>query len=1137
MSGANDALALEIVLAGGLVVRGRGAVLSGEALGGRRAEIAFARLALDAGSAVSRDALAEAIWGEALPSSWRPALRNVIAAIRRALSSYDLERLAALESSDGGYRLALAESTAVDVVRLEADVARVEESVRAGEAERALPLATRALSATRTPVLPQAEGEWVERLRRHVADVRLRLERGLGEAALAAGDAAQAERSARSVIASEPLREDAHRLLMRALFEGGNRGAALSAYDSCRRLLADQLGARPSAETEALFRELLTEDGEGRPVSPERAPAPPSSAPLLLIQQRTPFVGRASLLERLVARLRQARDGGPLLVTLSGEPGLGKTRLAAALAARAIEAGIGVLYGREDDRIAVPYASFVEALDGAVAARRADELAALLDRHAGILGRVLPSLGGAAAPRRPTGPIDLNRLHAEQAIVDALELVSGRDGALLVLDDMQWATRATVDVLEALVRAPTRMRLLVVALHRGQDDPVTLEGLGNHSRIERLTLDPLTAVDVAQLASISGVISPDTEPEALGRRVWRQSGGNPLLASELLRVWRPDGPELPARIAELVRTRLASLPASVEQVLRVAAVAGLEFDPRTVAQASGDPVADALEGLELAVSSGLLLTATRHSEWLAFRHALVRASILESLGSRTRQRLHLQLGSALEERAGEDRDALIGLAYHFDAAAPLGDWRRAVRYALPVARTAYEAGIYEDVISVTTRALAALRDADEPDPRARIDLEILLGGAQRALGEARGFETLNAAFAAARDRADPERMADAALAFSHAGALSDEGFVDDGLLHRYEEAVTALEDRDPARQARLLGHIATAQAWRQSSQASRRAGEAAETLARELGDPELLASVLTSTRRSFAGAARVTEQEQLENDLFRLAERLDDPGLRARTAQWRFDTSVERGRGGDLERLLEVAGDNARGLRMGNCHHSIAYARAALALLRGRVGEADALVERARMIGLERGVDATVVDAVHLFQLIGVRHEQGRLTELREAAYLFIEAVGVPEWFGGLAFIDAEVGQLDAVATNVDQLLHAFIDHGPTFVSPVGYLAHMAVPIARLDDAQRAASVYEQVLPFAGVGAYFAHFAGPIDYHLSLLAQTLGRDADAHAHMAAAVAFCERLGAPRWRERCRAAQDAAPARCARVAAR
>ena len=694
MSGANDTIALEIMLAGGLIIRGRGVVLSGDALGGRRAEIAFARLALDAGSTVSRDALAEAIWGEALPSSWRPALRNVIAAIRRVLSSHDFEPFAALESSDGGYRLTLGDSAAVDLATLEADAARVEEAVRARETERALRLATKALAATRTPVLPHAEGEWVEGLRRHVADVRLRLERAIGEAALAAGDVDRAERAARSVIASEPLREDAHRLLMRALFAGGNRGPALSAYDCCRRLLADQLGARPSSETEAVFLELLAEDGEGPLVPPERAPNPVSSGPLLLVQQRTPFVGREALLDRLEVRLRQARDGGPLLVTLSGEPGLGKTRLAAALAARAIAAHMGVLYGRDDDRIAIPYAALVEALDGAVAARRSQELAALLDRHGGILGRVLPSLGGAEEPRHPTGPIELNRLHAEQAILDALELVSGRGGALLVLDDMQWATRATVGVLEAVVRAPTRMRLLVLALHRGHDDPVTLEELGSHSRVERLALDPLTVAEVAQLASISEVSSLDGELEALGQRVWRLSGGNPLLASELLRAWRPDGPDLPARIAELVRTRLASLPARVEQVLRVAAVAGLEFDPWTVAQASGEAVAGVLEGLELARMAGLLIAATRHPEWLAFRHALVRASILESLQPGTRQLLHLQLGSTLEARAGEDRGALIGMAYHFGAAAPLGDWRRAVRYALPVARSAYEAGIY-----------------------------------------------------------------------------------------------------------------------------------------------------------------------------------------------------------------------------------------------------------------------------------------------------------------------------------------------------------------------------------------------------------------------------------------------------------
>jgi DNA-binding SARP family transcriptional activator len=154
MSGANDAIALNIVLAGGLVVRRGGLVLAGDTLGGRRAEIVFARLALDAGSPVSREALAEAIWGEATPSSWRPALRNVVAAIRRALRTHDLERSAALESSDGGYRLLLADGAAVDLLTLDGDAARVEEAVRAGEVERALRLATNALAATSTPAPP-----------------------------------------------------------------------------------------------------------------------------------------------------------------------------------------------------------------------------------------------------------------------------------------------------------------------------------------------------------------------------------------------------------------------------------------------------------------------------------------------------------------------------------------------------------------------------------------------------------------------------------------------------------------------------------------------------------------------------------------------------------------------------------------------------------------------------------------------------------------------------------------------------------------------------------------------------------------------------------------------------------------------
>lgn len=117
MLGDDKASVLQIMLAGGPRVRARGARLDPAALGGRRAEVAFARLALDAGHPVSRDELADAIWGEPLPSSWRAALRNVIAAIRRAVAAAGLERVTVVESSGDGYMLELPTGSTIDLPR------------------------------------------------------------------------------------------------------------------------------------------------------------------------------------------------------------------------------------------------------------------------------------------------------------------------------------------------------------------------------------------------------------------------------------------------------------------------------------------------------------------------------------------------------------------------------------------------------------------------------------------------------------------------------------------------------------------------------------------------------------------------------------------------------------------------------------------------------------------------------------------------------------------------------------------------------------------------------------------------------------------------------------------------------------
>lgn len=1112
---------ITVRLLGGLVLERAGEPIALADPGGAHLSVAFARLAVDAGQTVSRSVLAEAIWEEP-PASWKSALRNVIAAIRRWLAGRGSTPVAHVLAGDDGYRLVLPEGSMVDVLGLESAVGRAESLHRRGAFAQALETAENALATAGREALPGARGEWIEQLRLRLGDIRLRLGRVISASALAAGDARRAEQAARDLVSEEPLREEGHRLLMLALREAGNGAQALAAYDRCRRLLADELGAMPSPATESLFLTILAAergDADAPAPAPRRTPAAGS---LLRAARATSFVGRTAILEWLTLRLRAAVDAGPVLVSVTGEAGLGKTCLAAELGARARADGVALLYGRANDRIDIAYGALLEALETGLASLPAAEISAGLAEHAELLGRLLPVLGSAGAATGDTGLGTLDRARIAQAIIAALRLLAAGHGAVLVLDDTQWASRLDREVVAAIAREH-RLPLLVLLLER--TEPGAITRAGHHvDGEESITLPPLEIGELQELARVGG-LGADEDLRAIAEQLATLTGGNPLLANELLRSWR-DGrsADRPVRLDVLVRERLAVLSPRSAEILRAAAVAGLEFDPDVVARAAGAGRDEVQRALQQAGEAGLLIAGSGDRQRPVFRHALVRSALLDQLDARARSRLHQQLGAALEPAAEHDRSAFVDAAFHFGAATAMGEWRRAVRYGLPVARAAFAAGIYEDVWTVAGRALHALADAGDPDPGVRLDLEILRGGAQRALGEPAGYQRLLDAFADARARDDARRMADAALAFTFAGAASEEAYIDDGLLPIYEQALAALGGTDPRRRALLLGHLASALAWRRSGAAGVRAADDALALARGDGDRATLARVLTTTRRSLSGQGQLDRQELMDNELSVLADHFDDPGLRARAALWRFETMVARGHGDGLEALLSEAAGHVAELRGANYHHSAAYGQAALALLRGRLDDAERLVARAAEVGLTRGLNPLIVHGIQLNQLVWLRFEQDRLADVRAQIDDFADVAAIPSWLGMLAFLDAALGDRpDAVSGRVDELLEARAGTGSTLAVPIGLTAQLAAAVAGLGDPERAKRLYAMIAPYAGQGGYAAAFTGPIDYHLGLLARSLERGADADRHLEAAVAFSQRLGAPRWTARSRLA--------------
>ena len=251
-----------------MAVEADGAVIGGEQFPGRQGRVLFACLALEHGQPVPRDQLATALWGERPPATWDKALSVLVSKLRSLLGGVGVDGAGVLTGAFGCYRLELPEGCWVDVIAAAAAVSDAERALKARDARAARAVAATAESLTRTPFLPGDNGTWVEDRRRDLADVRRRALIALADSCLRLGDGHEAPSWAEQAIELEPFREEGYRLLMRAHNAAGNRAEALRVYERCRRLIADELGAFPSPETEALHHELLQE-----------APPPPDPAP------------------------------------------------------------------------------------------------------------------------------------------------------------------------------------------------------------------------------------------------------------------------------------------------------------------------------------------------------------------------------------------------------------------------------------------------------------------------------------------------------------------------------------------------------------------------------------------------------------------------------------------------------------------------------------------------------------------------------------------------------------------------------------------------------------------------------------------------------------------------------------------
>ncbi len=816
--------------------------------------------------------------------------------------------------------------------------------------------------------------------------------------------------------------------------------------------------------------------------------------------------------------------GGVHLVL--GDPGVGKTRLAAALAERAGAVGARVIWTRGWGRAAPPYWPWVEVVRGLAADLDGQTLRDELGSSADQLVRLAPELAdrvpGALAAVADDGDSEIARFGLFDALVALLRVRSARGPVVILIDDLQAVDEGSLVALDFVSRMLRDAAvLLVVTMHervpeRGPDAQVALQNIVRSGR--RLVLGGLTRQDVGRLIELSSGVSPRPD---LVDAVHAVTEGNPFFACEVVALLLaeghlddpPDSLPLPDSVRETIRRRLEPLARAQLATLELAAVIGRTFHLATLEQASTLDRDLVLEALDEAAALGIVVAVPGTLGEYRFGHGLIRETLLVSMPVSRRMSEHRRVGEALEVvYRGAIEAHLPELAHHGHCAAPRGDAAKAVDYAERGAYRALETLAYELAAELFSRALDALERMDIDVPR-RAGLLLGLGTAQSRAGRPASRATFEAAVAAARSIDAVDILARAALGFAPF-ALSP-GYVDDAHVALLVEALERAGETDDPMRVHLLGSLAVALYW-SSDTVARRAALAGEAvaMARRLGDEATLAFALSSAQLATCGPANTEQGLIWLRELFTLTERTGETVMSLAARSRHIDLLLELDDMASADMAVETLERLAREARDPRAMAFAALHRARRAAFEGRLQEARRRLETvAAATGDLSDSTVPITVASQGVILTWLQHGAGQISAV--ARGYAAASPAMPAWRAALAAALADDGRHEEARLELDRL------HADDFAALprdniwFGAMAMMTEAVAGLDLAEPAIDIHAQLAPFAGRNVVLPTIAslGPVELWLGILARVAGRDAQALEHLAAARTRATRDGA------------------------
>ena len=852
------------------------------------------------------------------------------------------------------------------------------------------------------------------------------------------------------------------------------------------------------------------------------------------------YVGREAERELIDSLWQAAAAGERRVGSVSGEPGIGKTRIVTHTAIEQHSHGATVLYGRCEEELITPFGPWIEALSHYVERAPQEVLDAHVERHGGELTRLLPGLErrvpGAPPPRESDN--ETERYLVFGAVAGLLAEAASDHPVLLLLDDLHWADKPTLALLKHVVTGSAAQALLILGTYRDSEISNqealadTLADLRREQGVERIALSGLGEADIVSILEATAGHEMDKVGRKLAHEIAAESDGNPFFVGELLRhltesgtLVQDDGGRwqltgdlgslgLPQSVREVVGRRVERLGERATRTLTAAAVIGRDFEVELLTEVIDMGEDDLLDLLEEACEAGVLVERAGRLGSFTFAHALINQALYDDLGATRRARLHRRVAEALEAMCGDDPGPRVAeLANHWAAATTSVDPAKALDYTIRAGRRAIDMLAPDEAMRWFTQALDLHDQAEEEHSRQRCEILIGLGEAQRLTGDYDYRQTLLDAGAIAWELRDASLLTASAIA-NNRGFMGAVGMVDAEVIEVLERALELIDEDDLRRRATLLSLLSLERVW--DGNLARREEIAAEAidLARRSGNDHTLAWCLWRVFNPISVPASLEERRRQMDEFHELAEKVGDPIMRVWAAIYNTTPAMEMGERDRFEEALERNVTLAEEIGQPVPRWAARWIGALKEFADGNIARSEELVEEAAQVASDGGQPDALT--FYVGQLQFIRWAQDDLADLEELITSAMEDNPALVTFRALlALAHCDAGRIDEARQLLDPVAEddfRMVNRDMAWSTTMIQFADVAAETGSADAAE---TLYSELEPW---GDQFPCISitlwMPIAHYLGRLAETLGRHEDADRHFARALELEEDFRAP-----------------------